>query len=242
MYNFFINNNQIEKGKAKIIGSDFNHIKNVLRLKKDEKIIICNKETSESYYAKIKTMERDFIICNLIEKKETTELPINITIYQGIPKSDKMELIIQKSVELGVNKIIPTEMKFCIAKIKDEDKKISRWQSISEAAAKQSKRTIIPKIERVKSFEKMCQEIKDFDLAVLAYENEENISFKDIIKENNKIKNIALIIGPEGGISQEEANKLVELGVKKALLGKRILRTETAAITMLSMLIYEFEL
>ena len=241
MYNFFVNDNEIEDGIIKITGENLKHIKNVLRMKSGEKIFVCNKQTAESYLTEIESIENDLIVCRIIEKNDSTESPIKVTIYQGIPKSDKMEYIIQKAVELGVYRIVPTEMKYCIAKIKDEDKKINRWQAISEAAAKQSKRNIIPKVERMRTFKQLCEEIKEYDLVILAYENSENINLKDILKEQKKSKNMAIIIGPEGGISQEEAEELTNEGAKSVLIGKRILRTETASIAILSMLMYEFE-
>ena len=241
MYNFFVNDNEIEDSIIKITGENLKHIKNVLRMKSGEKIFVCNKQTAESYLTEIESIENDLIVCRIIEKNDSTESPIKVTIYQGIPKSDKMEYIIQKAVELGVYRIVPTEMKYCIAKIKDEDKKIHRWQAISEAAAKQSKRNIIPKVERMRTFKQLCEEIKEYDLVILAYENSENINLKDILKEQKKSKNMAIIIGPEGGISQEEAEELTNEGAKSVLIGKRILRTETASIAILSMLMYEFE-
>ena len=135
MYNFFVNDNEIEDSIIKITGENLKHIKNVLRMKSGEKIFVCNKQTAESYLTEIESIENDLIVCRIIEKNDSTESPIKVTIYQGIPKSDKMEYIIQKAVELGVYRIVPTEMKYCIAKIKDEDKKINRWQAISEAAS-----------------------------------------------------------------------------------------------------------
>ena len=170
-----------------------------------------------------------------------TELSVKVDLYQGIPKSDKMEAIIQKSVELGVNTIFPVNMKNCIAKIKDENKKQERWQKISESAAKQSKRNIIPSIEKSVNIDFICNNIKNYDLVIIAYENEENITIKDILKEN-KIEKIAIVVGPEGGLTENEVDKLINSGAKVATLGKRILRTETAPITMLSMIMYEYDL
>ena len=152
-----------------------------------------------------------------------------------------MEYIIQKSVELGVNRIFPVNMKKCIAKIKDEDKKNNRWQKISEAAAKQCKRNIIPSIERSVNMDFLYENIKNYDLVIVAYENEENKTIKDILKNKN-MKKIAIIVGPEGGLSKEEVLNLINNGAKVASLGKRILRTETAPIAILSMIIYEYDL
>ena len=149
-------------------------------------------------------------------------------------------MILQKAVELGANSIIPVNMKYCIAKIKDEEKKNARWQKIAESAAKQSKRDIIPVIEKAKNIKEICDRIKEYDLVLVAYENEENITIKDILKSNSN-KSIAVVIGPEGGISEEEILKLKDNGAKIVSLGKRILRTETASLAVLSMIMYEYD-
>ena len=242
MYKFFIENNQIDNNKIIILGNDKNHIVNVLRMKKNEKILITNKDTADTYECKITNINRNEVICIIIEKDESIkESNVKIDLYQGIPKSDKMEYIIQKSVELGVNKIFPVNMKNCIAKIKDEDKKNNRWQKISEAAAKQCKRNIIPSIEKSVSMNFLYENIKKYDLVIVAYENEENKTIKDVLK-NKDVKKIAIIVGPEGGLSEEEVLNLINNGAKIASLGKRILRTETAPMAILSMIIYEYDL
>lgn len=242
MYNFFVNDGQIQNKEVNIIGKDANHISNVLRMKKGEEIYICNNKTSERFLANIKSIEKEKITANIIKKIESTEPSIEITLFQGLPKADKMEYIIQKSVELGINKIVPVDMKYCIAKIKDEDKKISRWQSISEAAAKQSKRSKIVQIERKTDINEICSKINEYDLTIIAYEDEAKLTIKEILKQNKNAKKIAIIIGPEGGISKEEVEKIKNAGAKAASLGKLILRTETASIAMLSMIMYEYEM
>ena len=242
MHNFFVNSNQIENDTIYIIGGDAKHISQVLRMKKDENVFVCNKENGNRYLAKIFNIEKDKVICTIIQNEETTEPKIQITLFQGLPKSDKMELIIQKAVELGVYEITPVEMKNCIAKIKDEDKKITRWQAISESASKQSKRTIIPKINKVEKIKNLKDKINDYDLVIFAYENEKNISLKNILNDYKNISKIAIVIGPEGGFDKEEAKELENSGAKGVSLGKTILRTETASIAMISMIMYEFEL
>ena len=242
MHNFFINNNQIEDDRVHIKGQDAKHISQVLRMKKDEKIFICNKQNGDRFLAKIENIEKDEVMCTLIENAEITEPNIKIDLFQGLPKSDKMEFIIQKAVELGISEITPVEMKNCIAKIKDEDKKISRWQAISESAAKQSKRSIIPKINKVEKIKDIKDKVNDYDLIIFAYESEKNISLKDILKDNKDISKIAIIIGPEGGFDNAEVKELDELGAIRVSLGKTILRTETASIAMISMILYEYEL
>ena len=242
MYNFFVNSNDINDNFAKISGEDYNHIRNVLRMKIGTKILINDKEKSNSYLAEIQEIGAKEIICKVIEKMESNEMSVNVTLFQGIPKSDKMEYIIQKSVELGVSEIVPTEMKNCVAKINNEENKLTRWNKISETAAKQSKRSIIPKVESKISFDDLLNKIKEFDLVIVAYENEKHTSLKDVLQNCKGVKNIAIIIGPEGGIDTKELKLLEDNGVQVASLGKRILRTETAPIVMLSMILYEYEM
>lgn len=242
MYNFFVNSNDINDNFAKISGEDYNHIRNVLRMKIGTKILINDKEKSNSYLAEIQEIGAKEIICKVIEKMASNEMSVNVTLFQGIPKSDKMEYIIQKSVELGVSEIVPTEMKNCVAKINNEENKLTRWNKISETAAKQSKRSIIPKVESKISFDDLLNRIKEFDLVIVAYENEKHTSLKDVLQNCKGVKNIAIIIGPEGGIDTKELKLLEDNGVQVASLGKRILRTETAPIVMLSMILYEYEM
>ena len=241
MYNFFVENDQFYNDSVDIKDENFNHIKNVLRMKVDDELIVSNKEKGNSFLCRISEIGDNKIVCNIIEERESTEPKVEVSLFQGIPKSDKMELIIQKTVEIGIKDIYPVEMKFCIGKIKD-NKKIARWQTISEAAAKQSKRNIIPRIENPITFKEMSALIKDYDLALIAYENEDKTNIKEVLEQNKDIKKIAIIIGPEGGISKEEVESLVNDGAKEVSLGKRILRTETASISMLSMIMYQYDL
>ena len=244
MYNFFVKNEHFTKDTATILGEDVNHIKNVLRMEIGTKIYTTNIETHIKYLTEIKSIENEKVECNILEEVPTTELPINITLYQGLPKSDKLEFIIEKATELGACKIVPVEMRFSIAKIKNEDKKIVRWNKIAESAAKQSKRNIIPSIEQTIKVNEMINQFNQYDLMLVAYENESKQTLKDVLKnsQKEKIKNVALVIGPEGGVDIKEIELLVQNGAKCVSLGKRILRTETAPLTLLSMLIYEFEL
>ena len=247
MSKFFVKSNQINNNEIKILGTDVNHIKNVLRLSIGNEINICNEETSVNYTAKIDKLEKDYIICK-IEKvvNLSVETNVDITIFQGLPKADKMELIIQKSTELGANRFVPVAFKRCIVKLneKDEKKKIERWQKISEVVAKQSGRDIIPPIEKIKTIEDIKSEIKDYNLFLVAYEQEKNLSLKEVLKtfksDSNKIK-IAILIGPEGGLEESEVEQMKEAGAKIITLGKRILRTETVALSMTSILMYELE-
>ena len=251
MPKFFVNEEQINNQKIKIQGTDVNHIKNVLREKVGSELIICNEKTGQDYLCEIKEIKEENIICNIKEKLlNNVESNIKVTIMQGLPKADKMELIIQKSVELGVNNIIPIEMKRCVVKLKDKDKikKIERWQKISVVAAKQSGRNIIPEINQVENLKNICETFENYDIVLLAYENEKENTIKNELKklkEKNQNKNedvkIAILIGPEGGIAEEEVEIARKKGAKIITLGKRILRTETVALNVLSIIMYELE-
>ena len=246
MYKFFVENSQINNDKITIIGEDVNHIINVLRLRGKENIQVCNENTSENYICEILDYSKDYVTCKIIEKlNKSVESNVKLDIYQGLPKTDKMELIIQKTVEIGVKKVIPVQMERCIVKIEDKDKikKIDRWQKIAEVAAKQSKRDIIPKIEDIKSLDYVCNNIKEYDCFLVAYEDEKNIKLKQILKDIPKKKKlkIGVLIGPEGGITLKEIEKLEQNNAKIVSLGSRILRTETAPIVASSIILYELE-
>ena len=251
MPKFFVNEEQINNQEIKIQGTDVNHIKNVLREKIGRELIICTEKTGQDYLCEIKEIKEENIICNIKEKLlNNAESNIKVTIMQGLPKADKMELIIQKSVELGVNNIIPIEMKRCVVKLKDKDKikKIERWQKISVVAAKQSGRNIIPEINQVENLKNICETFENYDIVLLAYENEKENTIKNELKqlkEKNQNKNedvkIAILIGPEGGITEEEVEIAKKKGAKIITLGKRILRTETVALNVLSIIMYELE-
>ena len=251
MPKFFVNKKQVENETINIIGGDVNHIKNVLRKKEKEKIEICiigNEEKGIDTISQIEKIEENCIKCRILEYKVSeTEGKIQVTIFQGLPKSDKMELVIQKSVELGVYEIYPTEMKRCIVKLKEQEanKKIARWQKISEVAAKQSGRNIIPQIKEKVNIKQVCNLVKDYDKLIVAYEEEKENSLKSELKsikskDKENIK-IAILVGPEGGIDLEEIEELSKAGAVVVTLGKRILRTETVALNVLSNIMYELE-
>lgn len=248
MPKFFVTDDCINNNEIKIIGKDVNHIKNVLRKKIGDKLTICNAELSTDYLCEIKKIEEEKIKCNIIKKLETnSESNIKVTIFQGLPKSDKMELVIQKAVELGVYDITPVEMKRCVVKLtnKDKAKKIQRWQKISEVAAKQSGRNIIPKINDIISVKNICNLCQEYDIVLIAYENEKQNKLKYELEKLKSSKTekfkIAILIGPEGGIDETEINLLKDNGAKIVTLGNRILRTETVALNVLSIIMYEFE-
>lgn len=252
MPKFFVKNNQIKDDIVNINGSDVNHIVNVLRVKKEDEIQVCNQDTGENYNARVIDYTKENVKCKIINKiDKTVESNINITIIQGIPKYEKMELIIQKNTEIGVKTIVPVIMERTIVKLNEKlaFKKLERWQKIAEIAAKQSMRDKIPKIENVIKFKQIEEILKNNDKVIVAYENEENNILKTElkkIKEEIKEKhlhtyNIAILIGPEGGISSKEIDVLEKYNSKIVSLGKRILRTETAGLVMASNILYELE-
>lgn len=246
MQKFFVEENQIENNKIDIIGEDVRHISNVLRMQKGEQILIGSKETLETYLTEIEQIEKEKVVAKIIEKLETqTESNVEIDLYQGLPKADKMELIIQKTTEIGVSKVIPVDMARCIVKLdeKDAKKKIERWQKVAEGAAKQSKRSKIPEIKNKIKIKDLENIIGQYDTFIVAYEEENEVTLKQELKklkEQEKYK-IGVLVGPEGGIAKEEIEKLIQYNSKIVTLGKRILRTETAPIVLTSNIIYELE-
>ncbi len=247
MRKFFVKSEQVNNDKIEITGEDVNHIRNVLRLTKCEKIKICDTGNSKNYICEINDISKEEVICNIIEEVSgEAEGNVILHIYQGLPKADKMELIIQKGTELGVSEFIPVNFKRSIVKIseKDEKKKIDRWQKIAEVAAKQSGRDIIPTIRNIENIKNICNNINEYDIVLVAYELEEQNYIKNEllkIKNNNTNYRIAIVIGPEGGIDEEEINLLKSAGAKIVSLGKRILRTETVALQVSSIIMYELE-
>lgn len=246
MHWFYVENSQIQEDKIKILGTDVNHIKNVLRMQPGERIVICNGEGTD-FYCIIETISGEEVIVKVEEMNDTkSELPSKIYLFQGIPKKDKMELIIQKAVELGVYEVVPVSMKRCVAKIEDgkkEKKKLERWQSISTSAAKQSGRGIIPKVHEVLSFKEALQYAGKLDGVMVPYELADGIEESaKVIKKNSQKQSIGIFIGPEGGFDEKEMEEVLKSEFDIITLGKRILRTETAGLTILSILMFELEL
>ena len=237
MFNFFVNEENRIGNNFLINGNDYNHIKNVLRMKIGDEILVS--QNSASSLCKIVSFENESVITEIIEENfQDTNLPINIYLFQGLPKSDKMELIIQKSVELGVKEIIPVEMSRSVSKLdgKKKQSKKERWQAIAESAAKQSKRTIIPVVSEALSYNDAIKKAAELDILLVPYENERGmIATKEALLSIKQGMSIGILIGPEGGFEQKEIDKAKEINGKIISLGKRILRTETAAITAVSM-------
>lgn len=244
MYRFFVKEDQIHDGAVWIGGEDVNHIKNVLRMKTGDRIFI-SCENNLEYECELKEINEDCIVAEIFDVHGMeTELPVELVLYQALPKGDKMEFIIQKAVELGVSKIVPVRMKRCVVKLdeKKADKKVKRWNAIALSAAKQSKRGVIPEVSHVLNYNEVLKEAKELDFLLVPYEEERGITYsRELIKETPGKKSIGIIIGPEGGFEKTEIEAAKEVGGKTLTLGKRILRTETAGMTMLSILMFTLE-
>lgn len=247
MYHFFVEPTQINTHDKSVIivGSDVNHIRNVLRMKIGEELNISNGQDGREYRCAVDSFEEDRVICRLrFIKEENVELPSKVYLFQALPKADKMEMIIQKAVELGVYKIIPVAAKRCVVKL-DEKKaasKTARWQGIAEAAAKQSKRAVIPEVSDVLSFSQAVNLASDIDVRLIPYELAEGMAkTRKIIDDLMPNQDVAIFIGPEGGFEEAEIQAAIENGIIPITLGKRILRTETAGMTVLSWIMYRLE-
>ncbi len=245
MYQFFVDPSLIRDQDAVIKGKDVNHIKNVLRMKQGERIILRNGFDGRKYLCRIETLCEEEIRCRVCEIVEgSTELPSKVYLFQGLPKSDKMETIIQKAVELGVYEIVPVACKRSVVKLdeKKEKSKLTRWQGISEAAAKQSKREIIPQIKEVMSFQEAVSYSRCAKVRVIPYELWEGMDkTREILGGLKPSEDVAVFIGPEGGFAEEEIEKAMQEGILPITLGKRILRTETAGMTVLSIIMYHLD-
>ena len=243
---FYVKNNQVNSETISILGDDVKHIRNVLRHKIGDELEICD-ESGYRYLAKIEEFLESEIVLDILEQTEkNTEMPVMIDLYQGLPKSDKMDLIVQKTTELGISSVIPVITDRVIVKLEkgNENKKVERWNKIAAEAAKQSGRQRIPVVENVMNLEKNVEKLSKYDIVIVPFECEKDSTLKNILKNvKNKIENIAVVIGPEGGFSEKDIEILEKVpNMKKVSLGKRILRTETAGLATIAMLLYEYEL
>lgn len=245
MNQFFVESSQISDNHITILSTDVNHIKNVLRMEIGQTIAVSNGIDRE-YICEIVQIEKDSVNLLIItETRGVRELPSQIYLFQGLPKNDKMELIIQKAVELGVYEIIPVAAKRAVVKLdaKKEQAKRKRWQGISEGAAKQSKRIVIPQIKQVMTFKEALGYSEQLNVKLLPYENKEGMmSTKKAIENIKAGESIGVFIGPEGGFEETEIEMASTMGWVPISLGSRILRTETAGLTALSILMYQLEI
>ncbi|MBQ9991226.1 MAG: 16S rRNA (uracil(1498)-N(3))-methyltransferase [Lachnospiraceae bacterium] len=245
MHQFFVESGQIQGNQVIITGRDVNHIRNVLRMQPGEEISVSNGVDGKEYRCGILQLKEEEILCELrFIKEDGVELPSRIHLFQGLPKSDKMELIIQKAVELGAYEIIPVATKRAVVKLegKKAAAKTARWQTISEAAAKQSKRAIIPKVREPLSFKEAVALCREMEIKLIPYELADGMkTTREIISGLKPGGDIAVFIGPEGGFDEEEIRLAKEAGILLITLGKRILRTETAGLTVLAWMMYQLE-
>lgn len=244
MYHFFVNQREIGPDMITITGPDVNHIRNVLRMRPGEEVLISN-GVDKDYLCKLETITAERVTAGILTVTEGgTELPVKFYLFQGLPKSDKMELIIQKAVELGAYRIIPMETRRAVVKLdaKKEETKIRRWNSVSESAAKQSKRMIIPEVSGVMTFREALNYAKTFEMNMIPFEHAEGMAdTKAYLSGLRPGMHCGIFIGPEGGFEDEEIALAEEAGVKPVTLGRRILRTETAGLAVLSVLMFQME-
>lgn len=248
MHHFFVDRSQVGEREIFITGSDVNHIKNVLRMKEDDEIKISD-GSNKVYHCRITDIAGETvaaagetIAAEILSAEESfAELPAQIYLFQGIPKGDKMELIIQKAVELGAYAIVPMATNRVVVRLdaKKEQSKLRRWSAIAESAAKQSGRTIVPEILPVMSFGEACAYVKEFEHKLIPYECAEGMErTRELVGRIEPGSRVAVLIGPEGGFEKEEIELAVQAGIEPVTLGKRILRTETAGMSLLSVLMF----
>lgn len=245
MHHFFVEPSKIQGNHIFIDGPDVNHIRNVLRMNPGEEVNVTDGSGEKVYRCAIAAIGEDTVELNIMWAQEKgMELPSKIYLFQGLPKSDKMELIIQKAVELGVYEIIPMATARAVVKL-DQKKaaaKVKRWQAISESAAKQSKRLLIPEVKEPVKFSEALKLASDLDVRLIPYELAEGMDgTRQIIQSVKPGQSVAVFIGPEGGFEEAEVELAKEAGFQAITLGRRILRTETAGMTVLSILMYQLE-
>lgn len=242
MHRFFVDKGMIIDGGAKIEGDDAAHISKVLRLRRGDEIIVCDGNGFE-YVCSISSVDKKEVECRIQEIREVvSEPPVKVDLYQAMPKASKMDLIVQKCTELGIYNIIPMDTERVVVRMEKKNdfmNKVSRWKKIAQEAAKQSGRGRIPDISDPVKYDDAVENLKDYDLVIMPYEKEESTGLKEALRCKNKINNVAILIGPEGGFTEDEVNKAKGNGAVSVTLGPRILRTETAGFSCLSMVMYE---
>lgn len=229
----------ITTDSAAITGDDAHHISRVLRMKAGDALSLCDGAGNE-YDALVAAVSPEVVVCTVSNPHASeAESPVQVSLFQCLPKAGKMELIVQKCTELGVFSIVPVQSARCVVVPgKDYDKKRERYNRVALEAAKQSRRAMIPRVLPLTTLKKI--DVKSFDLFLVAYEDENTVSLKQALRAASP-KTIALLIGPEGGLEESEIAQLVQAGAKSVSLGRRILRTETAGMAMLAQTLYEVE-
>lgn len=247
MYRFFVDSTQIDISdrRVMILGPDVNHIRNVLRMKVGEELSVSDGKDGREYRCGILSLGEEGILCELrFMKEENVELPSQVYLFQGLPKADKMELIVQKAVELGVHRVIPVAASRCVVKLdgKKAQARTARWQAIAQAAAKQSRRAMVPEVAEVIPFAQAVRQAAEMDVKLIPYELAEDMGrTRKLMEGLEPGQRVAVFIGPEGGFAEEEIGLALANGLEPVTLGKRILRTETAGLTVLSWIMYMLE-
>lgn len=247
MLHLFADPSDVQDELLTITGPEVNHIRNVMRLKPGEEISVSIGGDGKEYRYGIESYTEDSVLCRLrFVKDKEVELPVKVLLFQGLPKADKMDLIVQKAVELGAAEIIPVSMERCVVKLDagKAAKKTARWQTIAESAASQSRRSIIPRILAPMSMKEAVEYAKEqTEVRVIPYElQEDDGSVKQYLESLKEGQSVSIFIGPEGGFAPGEVEFAKEAGIRPISLGRRILRTETAGLAILSWLIYILEI
>ena len=253
MHHFFVEPSQVHEDEIEILGGDVNHIRNVLRMKAGEELVI-NDGYGNEYGCRLHRFTDAAVCAKILEKRRVaSELPSRITLYQCLPKGDKMELIIQKAVELGAAEIVPVSSRRCVAKLdaRKEENKRKRWQAIAESAAKQSGRAVGPKVKPAVDFGQALKQAGELDVRLIPYECADELledgqssamqKTRETLDSIRRGQSVGIFIGPEGGLEKEEVAAAIKAGAKPVTLGKRILRTETAGLCILSVLMFRLE-
>ena len=244
MQHFFADPSCVDGEQIRLAGSDVNHMKNVLRMKPGEEVWVSDGEGMD-YFCSVEGYEEKEAVLRVVKKEVSqTELASHLILFQGLPKGDKMEWIVQKAVELGAYSVVPVSTRRCVVKLdnKKAEKKVSRWQQIAESAAKQSKRMLVPEVHSVMTFKEALVYAKELDVLLIPYELAKGMKeTKELIRSIEPGKSIGVFIGPEGGFEEQEVADAMEAGAKPITLGHRILRTETAGLAVLSVLMFQLE-
>lgn len=240
MHRFFTDTSLEGENSVTITGDDVLHMTRVLRLKEDDDIVVCDSDGTDCVCSITSVSKYEVTATILSRGKCQTEPPVNITLYQGVPKGDKLDTVVQKSVELGAVRIVPVAMKRSVAVIKDGEKKRQRLQKIADEAAKQCSRGKLVRVESVMTFKQAIEDAKNnFDMKLLPYEDEKVKSIKEVLKDGAGTKSVCIFIGPEGGFDPSEVEFAKENGFSSVSMGPRILRTETAPLAAITAVMYE---
>lgn len=243
MQRYFLDADAFSGDQVRFSGDELHHISRVMRYTAGDRVIACN-GVGQALIVEFTQVNKDEATARVVEElTENRELPVEITLAQGLAKGEKMDMIVQKATEMGATRIIPFTSSRTIVKLNDkkESNRIVRWQKIAKEAAEQAHRNLVPEISEVITYKELLKVGQDYDLALIAYEQEQQQKLSDHLNNHSTGSKILVVIGPEGGFSEEEVSQAVNNGINSVSLGKRILRTETAGISGLAIIGYHFE-